>query len=133
MYWQAHSTREPVQANAWDLQEQAIAYGIGASSDFTADTLSGGVPLTVNFAPVLITSSTLLSASWNFGDGQLSTTAAPSHTYTTEGIFSVRTDLTANSPACGGSYTQTVRKDNLIKACNPVMAAFHYDHSGKTF
>lgn len=53
---------------------------------FTADTLNGIVPTTINFNDQ---SSGVNTFNWNFGDGNTSTTQNPSNIYNTAGTFTV--------------------------------------------
>lgn len=56
------------------------------------------------------------SYAWNFGDGNTSTLQNPTHTYTTEGEFTV--SLTVTSPA-GCSDTRTIDNHILVNAFQP--------------
>ena len=75
--------------------------------NFSASPLSGFMPLTVSFTNLTTTGG---SYAWDFGDGQTSTNANPTNTYTTTGHFNVT--LTASNAAGTNSLTQT----NLISA-----------------
>ena len=55
---------------------------------FEARPISGSVPLTVQFTDISIGPPTAWF--WEFGDGSTSTERSPRHTYTTEGVYSVR-------------------------------------------
>ncbi len=56
----------------------------------TANFLTGEVPLDIDFTGSTSTDdSGITSYSWDFGDGNSSTQADPSHTFNTEGIFDV--------------------------------------------
>src|SRR5947207_1890279 len=58
------------------------------SVSITTNTTSGYAPLSVNFtANVTLSSGSVSSYSWNFGDGQTSTQASPSHIYSTSGNY----------------------------------------------
>ena len=56
-------------------------------ADFTAERTKGIKPLTVQFTD--ISTGTIDSYSWDFGDGGTSTLRNPSHTYTQSGDFAV--------------------------------------------
>lgn len=135
MYWAVGSCdgaqRTP---NNYDLETHSISYGLGAGSSFSVLGGEGGLPLDVTFAPLVIASASVTSVTWDFGDGSLpeTTTGGASHTYTVEGRFSVGAEITANAAACGGDFTQTVRKTDVVIACNELEPAFHYDKDGKT-
>jgi serine protease len=74
----------------------------GPTAYFTGSPTSGDAPLTVNFSNG---STDATSWSWTFGDGGTSTVQNPSHTYTSDGTFTVQ--LTATN-ACGSDvYTRT--------------------------
>jgi len=60
---------------------------------FTADTTFGQVPLPVSFSGV--STKTVTSWNWTFGDGGTGVVQSPSHTYTTAGLFDVTTSITA--------------------------------------
>lgn len=76
---------------------------------FTADPTSGLAPLTVNFTN---TSTGASSFSWNFGDGNSSTSQDPSNVFTNSGAYTVI--LTAYSGTCTGTYTiEIVVNDGL--------------------
>src|SRR5215217_7336265 len=80
----------------------------------TTNNISCTAPFTVNFTN---TSSGAGSYIWDFGDGNTSTAASPSHTYTTTGAFTVK--LIAISPAgCHDTLVQpaVVNIGNLAAA-----------------
>src|SRR6185437_8986504 len=47
-----------------------------------------------------------VSYSWNFGDGGTSTTASPSHTYSSSGTYTVQM-IATNSAGCSDTMTKT--------------------------
>jgi len=57
-----------------------------AVTSFTADTLNGCAPFTVLFNNTTTNANNYL---WNFGDGDTSTLANPSHIYSTSGTYTV--------------------------------------------
>ncbi|GAB5538165.1 MAG: hypothetical protein Salg2KO_02680 [Salibacteraceae bacterium] len=82
--------------NAWYAVGVGSEYVQGVTADFEADdTDDCNVPFTVDFSNLSINTDTY---SWDFGDGNTSSTALPSHTYTTAGVYTV--ELTASS-SCG--------------------------------
>jgi PKD repeat protein len=70
-----------------------IQPGVAPIADFSASTTSGAAPLTVAFFDSSSNSPT--SWSWNFGDGTTDTQQNPSHTYYSDGAYTVT--LTANN------------------------------------
>jgi PGF-pre-PGF domain-containing protein len=70
------------------------------SANFTATPISGTAPLSVLFTDV--STGTITTYAWDFGDGNTSTLQSPSHTYDVTGIFTV--NLTATGP--GGSDSE---------------------------
>ena len=62
---------------------------IGPKPDFTANVVSGPVPLDVTFSDETAASAPLISWSWDLGDGATSSLANPSHTYSTASVFDV--------------------------------------------
>jgi gliding motility-associated-like protein len=75
------------------------------TTSFTADTLSGCVPLTVLFNNASTNGTSYL---WNFGDGNTSIIANPTHIYLSSGTYTV-TLITYNTSACG------VVEDSLVR------------------
>jgi PKD repeat protein len=65
---------------------------------FTANPADGFVPLRVSFTAAGVDSAGNAISDWNwtFGDGSTSTTQNPSHTYTTNGTFSLALTATNN-------------------------------------
>lgn len=80
-------------------------------ANFTASPLSGNNPLTVNFTDS--STNTPTSWLWDFGDSTNSIMQSPSHTYSTNGTFTV--SLTATNTF--GS--NTVTKTNYITVSTP--------------
>ena len=78
------------------------------SADFTADVTTGGIPLSVQFTNQ--TAGMPTSYFWDFGDGNTSTSADPSHTYTVEGTYSVKLVVAS------GSGSDSILKTDLITA-----------------
>jgi len=64
---------------------------------FTADTLQGCFPVTSNFTSTVTGNEPVQNYLWDFGDGNISTDANPSHTYTTGGRFDVSLIITTVS------------------------------------
>ena len=85
---------------------------VAPTADFKAPTLSGVAPLVVDFDD--FSAGEIDSWSWDFGDGETSTEANPSHTYTTPGLYTVTLEV-AND--CGRNamvredYIEVLRDD----------------------
>jgi PKD repeat protein len=82
---------------------------------FTGGSTNGVAPLTVSFTNL---SSGATNYSWAFGDGNLSSNANPTNTYSSPGTYSVT--LTAVGP--GG--TNVLTRTNYIVVVAPVVAGF---------
>lgn len=99
---------------------QVIIYP-NAIAAFDSPDTGGCPPYTVTFT----NGSTLATSfSWNFGDGNTSTTLNPTHTYTTSGFYSV-TLIAFGQNGCNDTLTLT----NYIDVHNPaaITAQFHAD------
>jgi len=57
------------------------------AADFSVTPTSGVAPLSVNFSD--LSSGSVTSWTWNFGDGNSSTVQNPAHTYTAPGNYTV--------------------------------------------
>ena len=74
--------------------------------DFKSDTQSGNAPFAVTFTDLsTITSGSIESWQWDFGDHSTSTLQNPSHTYTTAGTYNVT--LTVTGKGASGTTTKT--------------------------
>ncbi len=73
----------------------------------TASPTSGTAPLAVAFSGTSSTDSggTITSYAWDFGDGQTSTSATPSHTFAGVGAFNVSLTVTDNAGKQGSTST----------------------------
>ncbi len=71
------------------------------TASFTASVTTGNAPLTVNFTN--LSTGSITSYAWTFGDGGTSTVANPSRSYASAGTYTVA--LTVTGP--GGSNTLT--------------------------
>lgn len=99
---------------------------------FVADTL-GCAPLPVSFANVSTGASTY---TWDFGNGQTSTVAAPTHTYVNQGLndVQVQVSLVATSTyGCSDTAVATIRVHpqpvaqfvtNTQNGCQPLLVNF---------
>ena len=98
------------------------------NANSSADRTSGQVPLTVNFSSAGSSDpeGQPLSYSWTFGDGDTSTAANPSHTYTTAGRYSVRLTVSDGN-------TSTVSAPITITVGSPPTARILTPTDGSTF
>ncbi|MDH4208457.1 MAG: PKD domain-containing protein, partial [Anaerolineae bacterium] len=88
-------------AGSYAISVEVGPHCVPPVSDFTGSPTSGGVPLTTSFVDSSTGEPT--SWAWDFGDGGTSTAQSPSHTYQSEGSYTVSL-MVANS--CG-SDTET--------------------------
>ncbi len=72
----------------------------------------GCLPLTTSFSASLTTTGSIVSYSWNFGDGATSSLPTPSHTYTRQGIHPVTLTL-ETSGGCRLVLTGAVRAGEI--------------------
>jgi len=87
-------------------------------ADFSGSPTSGTAPLTVNFTD--LSTGSITSWSWTFGDGGTSTAQNPSHQYTNDGTYSV--SLTVTGP--GGSDIETKSNYITVNPCVTPTAGF---------
>ncbi|MBL0145576.1 MAG: PKD domain-containing protein [Chitinophagaceae bacterium] len=88
------------------------------TADFIGNPLSScSAPLTVNFTNQSLNGNTFL---WNFGDGNTSTAASPSHTYIANGAYTVML-ITTNNLGCSDTIVKTnyVNDGNTSTSANP--------------
>ena len=95
-----------------------------AVTDLGEDVATGPEPLTVNFTPTITGSTQGATFSWDFGDGNTSTDAQPSHTYLVEGLYTVSLSVTGLS----GSDSRT--EPDLIDVLPPSGANFTFSQTG---
>lgn len=76
---------------------------------FTADTLNGIVPTTINFTDQ---STGVNTFNWNFGDGNTSTTQNPSNIYNSAGVFTV-TLIVSAGPCIDTATAIVIIEDGL--------------------
>ncbi|MGK2857338.1 MAG: PKD domain-containing protein [Thermoanaerobaculia bacterium] len=73
--------------------------GVAPTASFTS-SVNG---LTVAFTDTSTDDGTIVSRSWNFGDGSTSTATNPSHTYAVAGTYSVSLTVTDNTSLTGST------------------------------
>jgi len=87
-------------------------------ANFSGSPTSGTAPLTVNFTD--LSTGSITSWSWTFGDGGTSTAQNPSHQYTSAGTYTV--SLTVVGP--GGSDGETKNNYITVNPCVTPTAGF---------
>lgn len=107
------STAEDLGVSRQDVVTKFLVDAAANITDFSVDSTSGGVPLTVTFTD---NSTGAPSAwSWDFGDGSpLSTDQNPTHTYSVAGAYDVTLTVTRESG------TDTRVKADFISALEPI-------------
>jgi PKD repeat protein len=82
---------------------------LALTADFSFNPSSPAVGQSVTFTPTVSGGTAPYSYSWDFGDGSSSTSASPSHVYSTAGTFTVKLNVTdANNIVATASHTVTV-------------------------
>lgn len=106
--------------NAVDTDTVTVSNAVTAlehiDAGFTRGPTSGTVPLMVAFTNT--STGPYTHSLWSFGDGQTSILAAPSHSYTTAGTYTV--SLTVSN----AFEADVVTLSNAVTALEPVDAAF---------
>jgi gliding motility-associated-like protein len=106
-----------------DLVTHNITVLAKPTADFSANqTVACSAPLAVNFTSVVTGATTY---SWTFGDGGLSNLPNPSHTYTTEGFYTVTLTVTS-----ANGCTETVTKPGYISVQKPSISIAGLPKSG---
>lgn len=108
------------------IQENLITV-LGVNTDFEAQDTFGCSPLLVNFSDLSTTSvstGTISSWFWDFGDGNTSTLQHPVHTYNEVGLFTVSL-TTISSDGC----SNTSFKNNYIRSSGPITDISYNDIS----
>jgi PKD repeat protein len=122
------TTARDLMTSGWDettghglvnAYQAALLAASGAApppvADFGAVPSRGAAPLTVSFTDS--SSGDVTAWSWDFGDGYVSTSPNPSHTYTEPGIYTVR--LTVSGP--GGSNAVTAADYVRVSSPSPAL------------
>ncbi|MEL6625523.1 MAG: PKD domain-containing protein, partial [Bacteroidota bacterium] len=91
-------------------------------ADYEADVTAGCVPLSVQLTDSSIgLDAPIISYTWDFGDGSISTQANPSHVYNTPGTYDV-TLVVVDSNGCSGTLFQS----DLVSVGQPVNTNFSW-------
>jgi len=87
----------------------------GSFANFTSNISNGCAPLSVNFFDSTITTSNVVSWSWNFGDGSPNSSLQnPVHVYDSVGVYNVLLSVT-DSAGC----SNTIQYSNYIETKRP--------------
>jgi gliding motility-associated-like protein len=84
---------------------------------FTIDKAAGCTPLTVNFTDTSSATGGINSWQWDFGDGSISSSRNPSHTYATSGTYTVSLIVTD----ANGCKNTVVRSKIITAASTPTV------------
>ncbi|BAV05598.1 gliding motility-associated C-terminal domain-containing protein [Filimonas lacunae] len=103
--------------------EQIKVYGKPEVA-FSTETTNGCIPMTVLFTDSSNSvSGAITSYIWDFGDGQISAQATPTHTYTESGSFDISLTV-QNSYGC----KQSLQKKGMVQVAGKVKAAYNYTY-----
>ena len=87
------------------------------TANFAQDKLSGPAPLTVSFTDTSTTTLAIINSyNWSFGDGVVSSTQSPSHTYTSTGTFPVNLTITNTSLSLVSTKIGSVLVNSTLQA-----------------
>lgn len=90
------------------------------SVNFSATSVNGCYPLAVQFTNTSTAGSgTIISYLWDFGDGNTSSSANPSHIYTASGVYNVSLIITSSN-----GCTKTLTRTKYITITDGVHAVF---------
>lgn len=117
MYWQYTDpcSLEQASINSDDIAGINALYGPYATFRTTSERF-GGVPLTVDFQLVAGEDVNITGTEWMFGDGSTSTERDPTHTYDTQGQFTVVLHIDGQSDSCG-AWSYDYRERAYVVAC----------------
>lgn len=87
----------------------------GPTADFSATPRSGGSPLAVTFTDLSTSPFTILSWTWDFGDGSSSDLQNPTHEYTAAGLYTVTLVVTDQ---CGPDTVTRTEYIEVIDSCS---------------
>jgi gliding motility-associated-like protein len=88
-----------------------IETGVPIDATFNANPISGYAPVDINFT---FSGAEAQEYQWDFGDGNSSTVANPTHTFTDEGEYTIILNVNSGPPHyCTDSYTLIITIDAL--------------------
>jgi PKD repeat protein len=93
-------------------------------ANFSFSPTSGTAPLTVTFdaSASYDPDGSVVGYSWNFGDGATGSGRVTSHTYTSNGTFTIRLTVTDNE----GKTGSTTKSITIVKVNDPPVAEFSF-------
>jgi MYXO-CTERM domain-containing protein len=98
------------------------------------ETLVGPAPLTATFSIPDDYTAALHEFDWNFGDGSphfvSSRPEQVTHTWNSEGQFTVTLTARGEADECGGEFRTVQRKVGVVLACDPPEPSFEYRNDG---
>lgn len=98
------------------LKKQSYIKVLAPKITFTNLADSGCVPFTKKFTSTINAVDPVTGYLWDFGDGATSTSASPTHTYTTQGVFAVKLIITT----AGGCADTAIIQRGIITNSRPV-------------
>ena len=110
-FWNTWTSSGYSSDAVWSIFQNTIDYNRPLSANFSADSISGKAPLTVQFVDISTGSPTRWN--WSFGDRSYSTKQNPLHVYENPGIYTVSLNITNSS-----GYSNNKTKINYINVTN---------------
>ena len=93
--------------SCYEIKDTVMVINQKPVADFTADTVCQGSATTFNSSSTVPNATSIVSYSWDFGDGGTSSAQNPLHTYSTFGWYNV-TLTVVNSNGCTHSVTKFI-------------------------
>lgn len=128
MYWSAGPCGATAAPQVDDVRGLDALYGPAAEivcGDGASEVILGVAPLTLNC--VVTADGGVDEASWTFGDGQVDTGTAVTHTWEEEGLYTVRVQASGGSDVCG-TWSGESERFGYIRVCEEPEAEFHLEH-----
>ena len=129
MYWQAAACDPEIATpNEDDIEGMEALYGPRATLECGtsgSESILGIAPLTLNC--VVGADGPLDDATWTFGDGTTDTGTGVTHTWDTEGTYTVAVNATGTSPSCG-PFEASLERKGYVRVCEKPQAEFTVSH-----